>query len=44
MKRLPVWVAMVFGAKYWQQEAEEKHHQTQAYQTYYWKESNFIST
>lgn len=30
-EKLPVWVAMVFGAEYGQQEAEEKDHQTQAY-------------
>lgn len=33
---------MVFGAKYWQQEAEEKDDKTKAYQTYYWKENNFV--
>lgn len=33
---------MVFGAKYRQQETEEKDDQAQAYQTYYWKENNFV--
>ena len=35
-------IAMVFGAEYGQQEAEEKDHQTEAYQAYYWKENNFV--
>lgn len=33
---------MVFGAKYRQKEAEEKDHKTEAHQTYYWKENNFV--